>query len=259
MLRDTVLSFERAVDRICIRSGLFTVRNWQYCCMLSGALSGLLLLLAMISLGGFPPIPPSWGAEQVYEHYQNHQTGTAAAGSMMIIAGGLWIPWGAVISQQLRLIPNIDPTICNLQLAACAATVFSLMMPGFFFSLIAFRDYGLQVTLFISDISWLIIIGQWPTFWIQGWTIAWAIFSDRSANPMFPKMLGAWNLVSPIIFSFAAGIHTRHHGVWAWNGALAFWCPVAFFGLQTGMEIFCMLRNIKAKHIDGERIIYQVE
>lgn len=237
--------FKDSVKRISVWQRILTIRNWQYCCILSGILAALFLLLGMIACGGFPPIPPSWEAERVYEHFHAHRTGTAAGGALMVISGGLFLPWGALLSYKMRRIPSVEPVLCDLVLASTAASVFGFILPGFFLCLTVFRDYGPTLTLFLSDIFWLLIIGQWPTLWIQSWTLAWAILSDQSPEPVFSKYLGIWNVITPFVLAFAAGIHTKYHGVWAWNGALGFWCPFAFFGIQMGMEILCILKNIK--------------
>lgn len=118
--------FETNFTHILTNAGMFTPRNWQYLCVLCGPLCALLFGLSLIVSGNFPPIPPSWGAERVKDHYFNHELGTRAGAAIMLFSSGLWLPYGAVLSKQMQRIEKIDPILCDLQLASCAAGAVTL-------------------------------------------------------------------------------------------------------------------------------------
>ncbi|KAK5129079.1 hypothetical protein LTR08_003923 [Meristemomyces frigidus] len=238
-------SLETLLQRCCIRSQLFSTKNWQYACLFSGLLGFLMAFFVLVAAGFLPPLSPTLTGEQLQAHYFAHKKGMQASVPLLLISGGLYLPYAALLCKQLRQIPNIDPIIPDLQLAAAAAGVFSFMVPATFFGLTVFRDYGPELTRLISDLLWLNFFLPWPTFWIQSWTIAWAAFSDNSQNPLFPKTAALVNFCAPLTYFSFCGIQIQYTGPYAWNGALTFWLPAIAFGAQIGMDCYYMFKNIK--------------
>ncbi|KAJ6035888.1 hypothetical protein N7540_000167 [Penicillium herquei] len=196
---------------------------------------------------GISPIPPSWNAEQVHEHYFHHKTGCRAGSSLLLIAGILWLPWSALITKQMRQIENVDPIVCDLQLVAAAAGTFTFILPAIFLALITYRDYGPELTLLLSDLFWVTSVIQWPTFWLQSWCIAWAVLADKSPYPKMPKVVRIINFITGLSFTMATGLHTVYHGPFAWDGALTYWVPLGLFGVEMGIDCFFLIRNINAE------------
>ncbi|GKZ36715.1 hypothetical protein AbraIFM66950_007890 [Aspergillus brasiliensis] len=117
-------------------------------------------------------------------------------------------------------------------------------MSSTFLGLATFRDYGPELTLLLSDMHWITFLMQWPPFWIQSWSMAWAILSDRSPNPAFPKSLGVVNFVAALALSSATALHLYHHGPYAWNGALTFWFGFGLYVAQVGLDLISFSRNV---------------
>lgn len=63
----------------------------------------------------------------------------------------------------------------------------------------------------------------WPTFMVQNFAFAYAIIIDTRKKPLFPKELAIVNILMPIIFSLATGMHTVYSGPFAWNGVITFY------------------------------------
>ncbi|KAK5166033.1 uncharacterized protein LTR77_008294 [Saxophila tyrrhenica] len=245
MAWDPLAPLELYLQRFCKRSRLFTTKNWQYGCLLSGMLSFMLAFLNLVAADFLPPLSPTRDAEFVHNFYHSNKAGMHATVPMLLISGGLYIPYSALISRQLRRIPNLDPMIPDLQFgAAVAGIACSFMTPALFCGMTVFRDYSPELTLLISDQLWLSLFEPWTTFWVQGWAIAWAIFSDDSPNPIFPKIAGLVNFAVPFAYFSFVGIHIVYSGPYAWNGALTFWFPAVAFGLQVGMDCYYMFWNI---------------
>ncbi|KAJ6118047.1 hypothetical protein N7471_013924 [Penicillium samsonianum] len=239
-------SLEIYLHRLCTRSRFFTRKNWQYCCLLSGQLSFLCAFMVLVAAGFLPPMKPTWSAERVHEHYFSHKEGVRASVPLLLLSGGFYLPFSALLSKHLRQIPGVDPILPDLQLAAGAASIFSIMVPASFLGLITFRDYGPELTLLISDQFWLNFFLPWPTFLIQAWTVAWAAFADTSAKPVFSKTVGLINFVVPFFYLSLTGVHVQHEGPYAWSGALTFWVAAVAFGVQIGADTNCLFQRIRA-------------
>ncbi|KAH8696256.1 hypothetical protein BGW36DRAFT_380564 [Talaromyces proteolyticus] len=224
---------------------LYNSKNWQYLCVLSGQLAGISYILSFVAIGGLPPVPSYWDADRVHEHYFKHENGCKAAAILLIMAGAFYLPWVAVISKHMRQIPNVDPILCDLQLVSGAVgfcTIFTV--PGVILATLISRDYGPELTLLLSDLFWTMNNITWPAFWIQNWTLAWAVFADKSPNPIFPKVVGVVNVAAPVGGSLASGIHMQFYGPMARNGALAFWLPLGLFSVAYAADTLTLLWNI---------------
>lgn len=67
---------------------------------------------------------------------------------------------------------------------------------------------------------------------VQNFAFAYAIIMDGRKKPLFPKELAIVNIIMPILFAFATGIHTVRHGPLAWNGVITFYIVGFSFVLQ---------------------------
>ncbi|PLB51971.1 hypothetical protein P170DRAFT_328718, partial [Aspergillus steynii IBT 23096] len=193
---------------------------WMRCSVLAGSLSGLTFLFGVVAPMLLPPPSPSSDAVTIHAFYHAHRTGNAAGAFLLMISGFLYVPYAAIISHQMRLIPNLNPAIPSLQLAISAASVLAFVIPSLFLATITFRDYGPDLTLLLSDLFWLTLDLPWVPFWIQGWTIAWASFADESPNPIFPKSMGLVNFIAPSFLLSSSGVHIQKTGLYAWDSGL---------------------------------------
>ncbi|KAI9925325.1 hypothetical protein ASPWEDRAFT_176848 [Aspergillus wentii DTO 134E9] len=75
----------------------------------------------------------------------------------------------------------------HLQFACAAASIVDFMPTATCLAMLTFRDYGPQLTQLINDAMWMTLFRPWPTFWLQWWTISWAVLGDKSPDPIFPK------------------------------------------------------------------------
>ncbi|KAJ5614877.1 hypothetical protein N7528_008531 [Penicillium herquei] len=223
----------------------FTNRRWMCCGVLAGSLSGLCLLLGLVAAMLLPPVRPSQDAITVHDFYHHHRAGCAAGALLLMVSGFLYVPYAAVISHQMRLIPTLDPAIPSLQLAISTASVLGFVVPAFFLAVITFRDYGAELTLLLSDLFWITLVFPWIPFWIQGWTIAWASFSDSSDNPIFPKSMGLVNFIAPLFLASSSGVHVKTTGLYAWDSHLVWIGALVAIGVQYWTDTTILWHNIR--------------
>ncbi|KAJ5449565.1 uncharacterized protein N7458_006014 [Penicillium daleae] len=222
-----------------------TNKRWLYCISFCGCISAVFLIISLAASRNIPPTRPWWDAETVKTHYSTYQKGTQAATIFLFLSGALFLPYSTAITSQIRLIPDLNPAIADLQLASAIAGVWFWMIGAILMSLLSFRDYSAEMIQLINDAMWMSLWLNWPMFSMQFWTIAWAIFADRSPDPVFPKIMGWVNLLSPFVLVLGSGIHIHHTGPFAWNGGLVFWPTLVVFGAEVNGSCWCMLRNIR--------------
>lgn len=222
-----------------------TIRRWDYCAIAGGGLTAVCILIGFATSGNIPPTRPWWDAETVHEHYWSHVKGTQVGAIFMMMSSGFYMVFSAAIARQLRQIPDIDPILPDLQLAAGAASCCPLIVSSALMSLLTFRDYGPQLTQFINDFMLLGFLLSWPIFWVQMWTTSWAVLSDKKAQPVLPKSVALINLAAPVVFALGAGSHIHHTGPMPWNGGLVFWPTFVFFRMQVTGDCLFMWKNVQ--------------
>lgn len=121
----------------------------------------------------------------------------------------------------------------------------NLIIPATLLSLITFRDWNAEIVLLLSDVLWISTSFPWTVFWIQYWTVAWAIFADKSPKLTFSKWLGLLNFVAPFTFDSTTGVHMHHHGPYAWSGASSFWFLMVGGCLQVVVDAICTFKNTR--------------
>ncbi|KAJ5670062.1 uncharacterized protein N7477_005425 [Penicillium maclennaniae] len=192
-----------------------TNKRWLCCLSVCGCLSAVFLIVSLAASRNIPQTRPWWDAETVKAHYTTYRKGTQAAILFLFVSGALFLPYSAAITSQIRLIPGLNPAIADLQLTSATAGVWFWMISAIFMSLLSFRDYSAELIQFLNDAMWMSLLLNWPIFWMQFWTIAWAIFADRSADPLFPKVMGWVNFLAPIVLALGSGVHMHHTGPFA--------------------------------------------
>ncbi|KAH6967712.1 integral membrane protein [Ilyonectria sp. MPI-CAGE-AT-0026] len=206
------------------RSWLLSNTAIQYYCACCGAASVIFFVISFAIADFIPPPPPSWGAEKVAKFYQDHTTRIHAGAAINMIAGGFYLPFSTAISYQIRRVPNIPYIIHQVQLASASAGIWTFMLPGIVLAIASYRpDRPIEITHALNDFFWLVAFMPWPTFMVQNFAFAYAIIVDTRKKPLFPKELAIINILMPIIFSLATGMHTVYSGPFAWNGVITFY------------------------------------
>jgi hypothetical protein len=106
------------------------------------------------------------------------------------------------------------------------------------------------MTQMMNDAFWIFAVMPFPSFITQNWAFAYAILCDDRSRPLFPRYVGVVNVIAPLSFSPALGLHCVKSGVIAWNGALTFWLPAVCFGLQFGVDAFSLFNAVKIEDYD---------
>jgi hypothetical protein len=182
-------------------------------------------------LAGFvPPLAPSATPAQVAAFYLNHTTTIRVGLLIMLFAMALFIPWVALISEQLKRIPGTSRTLVYTQLGAGIGNTLLILLPVLLFTVTAFRpDRDPNITFMLNDLSWIVFIMPFCLGSLQWLAIAIAIFSDTRDKPMFPRWVGYYHVFVAIAFETSGFLTFFKTGPLAWNGLLSFYLPFLIF------------------------------
>jgi hypothetical protein len=213
------------------------------------AWSGVISMVTFIGAFGFagfiPPLTPSLSPEEVARHYQDHTAGIRTGVAFMIVSGMFYAVYVGVISGQMRRIPGVHPTVVYSQLSAGAFACVTLMIPAVLIAFTAFRpDRDPVLTQQFNDLAWIMLVMPFPPFVAQNFSFAFAILSDTSERPLFPRWLAFVNVWAPLVYSPALLIPFFKSGPFAWSGLLVLWVPACVYILQFIVNLPCLLRAV---------------
>lgn len=205
----------------------YRVERW---CTWSGLLGVILFFLGFVISGFIPPLPASSTVEQVVAHYQAHANGIRGGMVLMMTSGMFVAPMIGIISAQMKRIPGASPALAYGQIAAGTANMMFFFIPALLFVATAYRpERNPELTFMMNDLSWIMAVLPWPPAFMANMCIAAAIFSDRSAQPLFPRWLGYLNIWVSIGYIPGGLLPFFKSGPFAWQGVLVFWLAGTMF------------------------------
>jgi hypothetical protein len=207
------------------------MNQWQQSLALKCGPAFVAIFGAGFMLAGFvPPLAPSSTPTQVAAFYRDHTMTIRSGLLIMLFAMALFIPWVALISEQLKRIPGVSTTLIYTQLGAGIGNTLLILLPVLLFSVTAFRpDRDPNMTFMLNDLSWIVFIMPFCLGTLQWLTIAIAIFSDTRDNPLFPRWVGYYHVFCAIAFETSGLLTFFKTGPLAWNGLLSFYLPFLIF------------------------------
>lgn len=217
-----------------------------------GALCGpffmLIFFIGWPSAHFIPPLAPTLTADQVTAHYRNHESAIKAAAGLMTLSAFPYIFWVATISDQLARIPGVPKLAIYAQFLGGVYTTLFLTLPAYFMAITAYRlDRPKELTQLMNDISWILMISNFPGFVIQDIAFSYSILLDRRPRTLFPRWLAYVTTGLALLYWPAFGLVFVKTGVIAWNGALSFWVAAAAGGLNVVLISFYLYKAIIAK------------
>lgn len=229
-------------------------------CMICGWVNDLLLLSGLLAAGYIPPLPPTTTVDEVHAHYRKWERGVQICGTLWILSAIVYPFYAAGVSKQLSRIPGINQTLVTAWNMSSVAVNLLVLIPALFMCQVAYRlDRSPEVTSMLHDIIVIYIVVPFSPLAVQGWVVALAVYQDYAGDKdpspsrhLYPRWVGWFSLIAPIIMTPACAAHFVYHGPVAWNGVLAFWIPAITFGIQINI-MSTSSYNVLTKELDHEK------
>jgi hypothetical protein len=215
----------------------------QRLCAWSGALFLLVFFVGWAVCAGYlPPPSPNASAQEIADFYNKNPNLTRLGIVLIQFSCMFYFPWIAVISAQIKRIPGVSSACTYTQLLGGVFGVIALLLPYFFWAAAAFRpERDPNLILLLNDLGWLVFTMTFAPFVAQNVAIAAAIFSDKRAQPLFPRWVAYFNLWVAFTFFPAGFILFFKTGPFTWNGLIGFWIPLTAFSIwMIGMIVLIL-------------------
>jgi Domain of unknown function (DUF4386) len=221
-------------------------RRIQLLCAWCGPAFLLLFLIGFWVIAGLVP-PPSAGdsATQIAYFYRANADQLRVGMLLLLIGAPLLIPFIVLLALQLkRSDPRVAP-LAHVQLLCGVVTMLEVLLPVVLMATAAFRpDRSPESTQLLNDTAFTILIWAFSAPTLEFAAIGLAILWDKSERPLFPRWAGYVDLAVAGIFAAGAPALFVKHGVFGWDGAVAFWAVLGSFGVWVNVTFMTMLGAI---------------
>ena len=206
----------------------------------------VVMVAGLLLAGMLPPTSPVATAEQIANHYRDHQLGIRLGCVLMMSGFALMGVWGATVAMWTRRTERGFPVASYVQLVFVAASVAQTLLCPVIWAVAAFRpdELGDGVTRMLNDLGWYLILFNAPLF--EAWVIAAAvaILRDKSAAPAFPRWTGYLSLSTALLNLPACCMAFFKTGPLAYNGVFAFYIPFGIFFVWVVCLTYAMFKHV---------------
>jgi hypothetical protein len=126
--------------------------------------------------------------------------------AILLASAGFQPPFGAMIAVRIKQMEGTFSPLAYTELIATGAAVVAIVLPAISLAAASFRpERDPQITQALNDISWLLLVMNWPAATVQCLAIGFAILGYRGARAVWPRWLAYYNLWCAFLF-LAAGV-----------------------------------------------------
>jgi hypothetical protein len=222
------------------------------------AWSGFVLLvgfMAAFAIGNIiPPMSPTESPEEIVRFLTDNQTRILTCVVLMVLLVPFEYPFVIVTSLQMRRIEGGWGLLSMLQLTTGVVAPVGFFFPLAILSAAAYRPeaHSADVLSAMTDVFWLMYVGNACIFVLQVWSIGLAALVDRRPDPVFPRWFGHLNLVLGVLLVPGAFIFLNKTGPLAWNGAFAYLVPSMAYLVWKIATPLVLLRAIKSEEAETD-------
>ena len=191
-----------------------------------------------------PPPSPAWDTPTVVRWFNDHHFGILAGFGVVFLITGMCAPMNALIAYSMRRM-SVSPIFGYSYLVMYALSAIpGMMVMAIAMTVAALRpDRDPELIQWLYDFAFLSFSGTMGVFLIGSLVWMAAILIDK--NRVFPKWFGYLNLCNALTEVVVAPAWMFRRGVFAWNGAIAWWINMVVFVTYTGVFIVMLRKMIE--------------
>lgn len=195
------------------------------------------------------PVPAAAASPvDIAEFFSTHRERIRTGALLMVIGVGFFAPFGALLVARTRKMETGLPLFTYLQLVSFAATLSVTFLVPMTFALAAFRpDQDPNITQFLNDTAWFLLLYIWPMFTVWILSVAVPTLIATPGTSAFPRWTGYLGLVCGPLFATSVLIGHLKTGPFAYDGVLGVYIPALALGVWGMAMEFAMVRSILAE------------
>lgn len=191
-----------------------------------------------------PPPSPAWDTPTVVQWFDERHLGILAGFGVVFLISGMCAPMNALLAYSMRRM-SVSPVFGYSYLIMYSLSAIpGMLVMAIAMTVAAFRrDRDPELIHWLYDFAFLSFSGTMGVFLIGSLVWMVAILIDK--NRVFPKWFGYLGLCNALTEVVVAPAWIFQRGVFAWNGAIAWWINMVVFVTYTGVFIVLLRKMIE--------------
>ena len=190
-----------------------------------------------------PPPKPSWEPAEIVQWFDDRHYGLLYGYAIVFIVGGATAIMNATLAYSMRRMSVSRAFAYSYLVIYALATLPGMLLMGIACTVGAMRpDRDPALMSWLYDFAFLSFDGTMGVFLIGSLVWMAAVLLDK--NRVFPKWFGYLNLCNALTEVVVAPAWIFKSGVFAWNGAIAWWINMVVFVTYTTVFLTLLRKMI---------------
>lgn len=218
--------------------------------------AGVLFLFAFLMFPGFsPPMSPNMTPEEVAAFFQANQASIRGVVVFCNVIGASLVPFFAIIAVQMLRVINSSPVFAYAYIICVGIGLTAFILADYCWGVAVFRpDRDPQLLSLLNDMAWIFFVTPVGLMAIQNLCLAVSIYLDARREPVFPRWVAHFNVVTAVLLMPGAFAILYKTGPFAWDGALSFTLRLLTFAVYIAVMFFVLLSVIN-RQVDDEGVV----
>ncbi len=233
-------------------------RTIHQACVWAAAPMAVILGVALVVAGLFPPPSPDVTAAEVASHYVGDQVRVQIGLVLGMLGSGLWVPFaGALAWEAHKMAGRRNAVGAIIQVICGGAVLMAILIPFLVWMAAAFRaDRDPELILAIHDLGWILFIAPVSFAAVEFLVLGLGMLLDRQPTPTFPRWFGYLSIFLALDFFGGGFIVLTHTGPFAWNGIFAYYVPFGLFFVWVGIAVVYLSRSVTREWDELEPVVH---
>jgi hypothetical protein len=211
--------------------------------------TGALFLFAYFMFPGFsPPMSPTMTPEEVAAFFSQNLAAMRGVVIFCNIIGAMLVPLFAIIAVQMLRVVNSSPVFAYAYIIAVGIGITAFILADFAWGIALYRpDRDPQLISLLNDMAWFFFIAPVGCLIVQNLCLAGAIYLDARPEPVFPRWVAHFNVLTAALMVPGAFAILNKTGPLAWDGSLSFSLRLITFAVYVAVMFFVLLSVVNRK------------
>lgn len=227
----------------------------QHILLWTAPVAGALFLFAYFMFPAFsPPMSPTMTPEEVATFFRENVASIRGVVIFANLIGATLVPLFAIIAVQMLRVVNSSPVFAYSYIIAVGIGITAFILADFAWGVALFRpDRDPQLISLLNDMAWFFFIAPVGCLIVQNLCLAGSIYLDARPDPVFPRWVAHFNIVTAVLMVPGAFAILYKTGPLAWDGSLSFSLRLMTFAVYVAVMFFVLLRIVN-RQVDNEGV-----
>ena len=192
-----------------------------------------------------PPLSPTLTPDEVAAFFREYNTGILGVVILCNLIAGSLVPLFAVTAVQMSRTATSSSVFTYAYIVCTGAGTTAFILADYCWGVAAFRpDRDPQLISLLNDMAWFFFIAPVGTIVVQNLCLAVSIYLDERRDPIFPRWVAHFNVVTAILLVPGAFSILFTTGPLAWDGGVSFTLRIVVLGSYLVVMFLVLLRVV---------------